>query len=301
MQSRSNGNVQGIDVSHWQGKINWQHVKADKREFVFIKATQGTKRVDPRFYENVKGARAAGLLVGAYHFLDAITPQAAKLQASHFVETMQKAGDVFELPPVMDYEDNPGNLNRAAINAIALAFLKEVEHLTGCCPMIYTGNSFALNFEASIGAYPLWIARYSNTRVPDDRAAWKRWTIWQYSDSGKVPGIGGNVDLNEFDGTLEELKSWAKSMKKKEEIKEEKPVSNPARDIHVVSPWAEAAWEEMKKNGYVDGSRPGAPITREETAIIFNRMRKNFLQLIAGDREKLADLEKRLQAIESLK
>ncbi|WP_342576450.1 glycoside hydrolase family 73 protein [Paenibacillus sp. FSL M8-0142] len=73
------------------------------------------------------------------------------------------------------------------------------------------------------------------------------------------------------------------------------------RDINVVSPWAAAAWEEMKKNGYVDGSRPGAAITREETAVIFNRMRKNFLQLIAGNSEHLADLEKRLQKIETEK
>lgn len=216
MQSRNKGNVQGIDVSHWQGKINWQQVKADGREFAFIKATQGTARVDPRFYENAKGARGAGLLVGAYHFMDAITVQAAKQQAAHFAETMKKAGDVFELPPVMDYENNPGNLNKATINVIALAFLNEVERLTGCRPMIYTGNSFAVNFDTSLGAYPLWIARYSNTRVPDDRAPWKRWTIWQFSDSGKVPGISGNVDLNEFDGTLNDLRAWAKKMKQKE-------------------------------------------------------------------------------------
>ncbi|MGC6588010.1 GH25 family lysozyme [Paenibacillus sp. Dod16] len=217
MQSRNKGNVQGIDVSHWQGKINWQQVKADGREFAFIKATQGTARVDPRFYENAKGARGAGLLVGAYHFMDAITVQAAKQQATHFAETMKKAGDVFELPPVMDYENNPGNLNKATINVIALAFLNEVERLTGCRPMIYTGNAFAVNFDTSLGSYPLWIARYSNTRVPDDRAAWKRWTIWQFSDSGKVPGISGNVDLNEFDGTLNDLKAWAKKMKQKED------------------------------------------------------------------------------------
>ncbi|MGG1878121.1 N-acetylmuramoyl-L-alanine amidase [Paenibacillus cisolokensis] len=81
--------------------------------------------------------------------------------------------------------------------------------------------------------------------------------------------------------------------------KEEKPVSNLNRDIHVVSSWAASAWEEMTKNGYVDGSRPGAPVTREENAVMMNRLRKNLLQLIAGNREQLAEMEKRLQAIEA--
>lgn len=81
-----------------------------------------------------------------------------------------------------------------------------------------------------------------------------------------------------------------------------KPVTEPKeRDIHVVSSWAAHAWEEMKKNGYVDGSRPGAQITREEAAVIFNRMRKNFLTLIAGSNERIGEVEKRLRAIEAEK
>lgn len=81
--------------------------------------------------------------------------------------------------------------------------------------------------------------------------------------------------------------------------KEGEPVSNPTRDINVVSPWAAAAWEEMTKNGYIDGSRPRASVTREENAVMINRLRKNLLQLIAGNREQLSNLEKRLQIIES--
>ncbi|WP_431785755.1 M15 family metallopeptidase [Paenibacillus lactis] len=89
------------------------------------------------------------------------------------------------------------------------------------------------------------------------------------------------------------------ALKKIQSLRKEEATVSKERDIHSVSSWAAAAWEEMKKNGYVDGSRPGAAITREETAVIFNRMRKNFLQLIAGNSEHLADLEKRLQAIET--
>lgn len=75
-------------------------------------------------------------------------------------------------------------------------------------------------------------------------------------------------------------------------------VDQPGRDIHVVSPWAAAAWDEMTKNGYFDGSRPGAPITREECAIVFNRLRKDILSMLSGNQEQLKALEKRLQALE---
>ncbi len=206
MQARNNRNARGIDVSHWQGSINWPKVKKDGVSFVFIKATQGTTWVDPKFRENASGAKAAGLLIGAYHFVDAASPEAAKQQAHHFVKTIQAAGVTFDLPPVMDYENNPAGLSKAQINAVAEAFLKEVQKLTGSVPIIYSGNAFAQQFQPSLGQYPLWIARYSSN-VPYDVPAWKRWDFWQYSDSGKVAGISGNVDLNEYKGSVNDLRA----------------------------------------------------------------------------------------------
>ncbi|MEW4368508.1 glycoside hydrolase family 25 protein [Paenibacillus kandeliae] len=209
MQSRSSSNSQGIDVSHWQGSINWSKVKASGKQYVFIKATEGSSYRDNQFITNVKGARAAGLLVGAYHFINATTVTAARQEATHFVTALNEVGGVssFDLPPVMDYENNPGNLSKSGINAVALAFLQEVEQQGGRKPIVYTGNAFAQHFDASLGAYDLWIARYSNTRVPDDCAAWKEWDFWQYTDSGQVDGISGGVDLNAYRGTLEQLKA----------------------------------------------------------------------------------------------
>ncbi|MCV9947752.1 GH25 family lysozyme [Paenibacillus sp. BT-177] len=208
MQQRNSRNAQGIDVSRYQGKINWKAVKADGISLAFVKASQGQRYVDRTFIANVKRARAAGLLLGAYHFLDATSVDAAKAEARHFADVLDQVGGakVLELPAVMDYENNPGKLSKTLISAVALAFLLELERLTGRKPIIYTGNAFATNFNASLGGYPLWIARYSDTRVPSDTVTWKRWDIWQYSDSGKVAGIKGNVDMNEYDGMANELR-----------------------------------------------------------------------------------------------
>ncbi|AWB44104.1 1,4-beta-N-acetylmuramidase [Paenibacillus sp. CAA11] len=200
--------AQGIDVSHHNGVIDWQQVAADGRSFVFIKASQGKTFRDSQFAANVQGAKDAGLLVGVYHFLDATTTQDAKLQAANFAQAIEEAGGIsqLDLPPVMDYEDNPGKLTAAQIRSVAHAFLDEVERLTGCQPMIYTGNAFGANFDTTFSGYKIWMARYSS-QEPKPVAAWDRWDIWQYSSSGSVPGITGSVDLNVYQGTLEELRA----------------------------------------------------------------------------------------------
>ncbi|OAB45163.1 glycoside hydrolase family 25 protein [Paenibacillus antarcticus] len=301
MQSRKSTNVQGIDVSHHQGVINWAKVAADGIDFAFIKATQIS--IDRMFLKNVSAAKAAGILVGSYHYLDksVTTVTLAKSAANDYYAAIKEAGGVkvFDLPPVLDYEIING-ISTAQVNLIAQTFLAEIKRLTGITPLLYTGNSFAEQFGLEIGGYPLWIARYG-TAVPWDVKAWKEWTIWQYSDgstggtrssgSRSVAGISGPVDLNEYNGTLAELKAAYK-------VAGGGGVPVTERDINVVSAWAADNWAEAKANGYFDGTRPGADITREETAIVINRLRNNFLKLIAGNTTQIADLEKRLQAIE---
>jgi lysozyme len=218
MQTRKKGNAQGIDVSHHQGDINFEKVAGDGISFVFIKATQGKSFRSKTFLKFVKDAKAAGLMIGAYHYVDdsATTPEAARQEAANFVSAIKDAGGVstFDLPPVMDYESNKSNLSKTAITAVAKAFLQEVERLTGVCPIVYTYPSFIGNFSGLSG-YPLWIARYHATKAPSDASGWSRWDFWQYSDgqyggtlpSGtrKVSGIAGPVDLNEYNGTVDEL------------------------------------------------------------------------------------------------
>ncbi|GAA0390635.1 glycoside hydrolase family 25 protein [Paenibacillus motobuensis] len=298
MQTRTKGNAQGIDVSHWNGKIDWAKVAANGISFAFIKATQNS--VDKMFLENAKGAKAAGLLIGAYHYLDnkVTTPDAAKAAARMFYNAIQFAGVKFDLPPVLDYESKSDSLSAVGATAVAKAFLGEIERLTGVTPILYTYPAFIGNFSG-LSQYPLWIARYS-TQTPADASGWKRWEFWQYSDGqsgGTLPngsrivgGINGQVDLNEFDGTEAELRN--KYGPKKEEPKASE------RDVNQVSDWAAKDWAEAKANGYFDGKRPGAAITREETAIVVNRLRANFLKLFAGTSERIGDLEERLQRIE---
>ncbi|WP_226001916.1 GH25 family lysozyme [Paenibacillus sp. BJ-4] len=203
----SNGHAQGIDVSHYNGNIDWQQVAAAGKTFAFIKATEGTKYQDNQFLVNVQGARDANILVGAYHFLNATTTDGARQEAANFARAIDSAGGRLDLPPVLDYENNPKGLTSAQISEVAHAFLDEMEKLTGRQPIVYTGNVFASKFDPTFSMYKLWVARYSTTQKPTAVPAWNSWWAWQYSSTGSVPGINGAVDLDEYNGTIDELRS----------------------------------------------------------------------------------------------
>jgi lysozyme len=195
MQARNVNNAQGIDVSHRQGHIQWQKVKASGISFAFCKATEGTSFNDPLFIENVQLAKKAGISVGGYHFLRATTAAQGVEEANHFIAGVQKAGgfNVLDLPPVVDTEV-AGN----TVEAIT-AWIARVTEVTGKQPIIYTYPSFIdEHLDASLANVPLWFASYSESQ-PKDRGGWKKWMFLQYSDKGQVPGITGAVDLDEYD------------------------------------------------------------------------------------------------------
>ena len=145
----------GIDVSHWQGAIDWPRVADDGVAFAFIKATEGGDYVDPRFAANWAGAAQAGVMRGAYHFY---RPQPdAAAQAEHFLRTVQlRAGD---LPPVLDVEVTDGR-SASAIAAGVRTWLETVERATGRRPIVYTRAGFWNQVGGGFGAYPLWVAHY---------------------------------------------------------------------------------------------------------------------------------------------
>jgi len=192
--------VRGIDVSHYQGTINWGSVAQAGTAFAFIKATQGVSEVDPQFHTNWGGAQAAGLLRGAYHFFQ---PGADPHQQAEWflsvVETLP--GD---LPPVLDVEASG---DPSEILSGVQIWLDAVEQATGKAPILYTNPSFWRGLGAAgygFGRYDLWIAEYGVTtpKVPE---GWSAWTFWQFSESGSVSGVGGQVDCDVFQGTLPDL------------------------------------------------------------------------------------------------
>uniref|UniRef100_A0A7S1AKY3 Lysozyme n=1 Tax=Noctiluca scintillans TaxID=2966 RepID=A0A7S1AKY3_NOCSC len=192
--------LRGIDVSHYQGTINWNSVKSSGVSFAMAKATEGTSYTDPMFNTNWNGMHSAGLVRGAYHFArpgsDAVT------QADHFVNTVNNAGGITSgntLQLVLDLETTDG-LGSAAVLSWVEAFMARVKSLTGRPGIIYTGYYFwndDVRGSSCLDA-PLWIAAYSSS--PSIPSPWGGvgWAFWQYSDSGSVSGISGAVDLDYF-------------------------------------------------------------------------------------------------------
>ena len=195
--------LEGIDVSHYDGNIDWASVKQSGREFAIMKASEGDGYVDPTFAQNRAGARAHGIAPGAYHFFHADLDPIA--QAEHFLQVAGAPG-AGDLPLVADVETSNGQ-TAAVISKNVLAFLGHLQQKTGQTPMIYTSPSF---FNGNMGnpqgfdAYLLWVAHWK-VNCPNVPGTWKSWAFWQYTDSGNVPGIGGNVDLDRFNGSLDEL------------------------------------------------------------------------------------------------
>lgn len=194
--------MNGIDVSQWQGYIDFSAVKNAGIEFVYIKASEGTEFVDPFFYRNYANAVQAGLPVGFYHYLTARNTEAARAEAWHFVsvaEGLSAAGRM-----VMDIEDMEG-LTRPEVNAVARTFLQSVEDYSNKSAAIYADAYYAESVLAEdLASYPLWIAQY-DAEEPTTENPWGGWAGWQYTDMGRVAGIQGNVDRDIFRDAMENV------------------------------------------------------------------------------------------------
>lgn len=183
--------MQGIDVSKWQGVIDWKKVKASGVDFVIIRAGYGTN-VDPRFSVNYAGAEAAGLHVGAYWYSYALSKQAAEIEAECCKRTL--AGKSFEMPIYFDVEERNQLVKSAAfVSALVTTFCMELEK-AGYFVGLYMSRSplQTKTTEDVRRRFAIWAAEY-NTRLNYSGAV----GMWQKSSSGKVYGINGNVDLDE--------------------------------------------------------------------------------------------------------
>ena len=214
----------GMDVSHFQGEIDWDQVKQNEPgiSFAFLKATEGINLVDANFEKNWTGARQRGILRGACHFFK--SGKDARAQADIFINTV-KTLEANDLPPWLDLEyDRFSELDEGTLDNYidnVFTWLEEVEKELGVKPIIYAGPDFARDYltDKKFSGYALVVADYDTvSAAPKMWGAWegKTWTFWQYSHDGKVKGITDPVNLAKFNGSAQELVNFVKNTRKEE-------------------------------------------------------------------------------------
>ena len=200
-----NYSVHGIDVSAYQGKIDWQMVKSMSEDsvhisFAYIKATEGIAQVDPYFQRNWRECPKAGIICGAYHFF---RPQkSGAWQAKFFLQTVRiERGD---LPMMVDVETLDGT-SPAKMREELNSFLAYVKRKTRVKPVIYSGLSFYNDYlRGFYDTYPLWLAHYYHPELKLKNSS--KWSFWQHSDKAKVNGINHIVDFDVFNGDSVEFR-----------------------------------------------------------------------------------------------
>ena len=211
--------IRGIDVSHYQGSIDWKSLKQaeigdDPVSFVIIKATEGTDFLDENFYRNQREAREEGFICGAYHFF--LPSEPAEAQARYFLRNVHLAkGD---MPPVLDIE-HKGELTSHQIKRAALTWLRIVEHHYDVKPIIYTNYNFKMKYlsDSVFDEYPYWIAHYYVDTLKYEGA----WKLWQYTDNGRLDGIKGTVDFDLYNGSMYDLQQMLIGSRRNDQYDEE--------------------------------------------------------------------------------
>lgn len=185
----------GIDISEFQGEIDFEEVRRSGIEAVYIRVGAG-EYTDEYFAENYERAKAAGLKIGFYHYVTARSVEEGRRQARFFASLA--AGREPDMRLAMDFEYF-GSLSVSQINAISEAYLDELTALTRREAVIYSDLSNARNIfsRALAEKYPLWAAQYGADE-PSANGKWREWVGFQYTDEGRVDGIYGNVDRNIF-------------------------------------------------------------------------------------------------------
>ncbi len=201
--------VHGIDVSRFQGAIDWQRVAGSGVAFAFVKATEGGDLLDPMLKSNISAAKRAGIPASAYHFFYHCRPAAE--QARWFIRHVPRRPG--SLPPVLDVEWTPTSptcrIRRpaATIRAEMADFMRIIAAHYGQRPVIYTTLDFYHDNDLDrLGPQDFWVR--SVAAHPRETYPGQRWTFWQYTSTGIVPGVKGDTDINAFAGSRAEWAAW---------------------------------------------------------------------------------------------
>jgi len=197
--------VPGIDVSAYQGTVDFTKVAAAGKGFVFLRLSSG-ENVDTRFVSNWNAVKAAGLVRGAYQYF--WPARDVDVQIDTMVRTLRAAGFTRDdLPPVLDLETLDGQ-PVATVVALAKRWLARVEAELQVRPLVYTANFMSNVTSTHFSSYPLWVANYG-VECPLMPTGWTDWVFWQSTDTGRVDGVTGNCDLDTFNGTKAQLLAFA--------------------------------------------------------------------------------------------
>lgn len=210
-KTRGEFTVKGVDVSAYQGKIDWKELASNDISFAFIKATEGSTYIDERFDKNIKGIQKTDLACGAYHFMS--FESSGKSQAANFISKVDP--DMIDLPPVVDvelygkYHDNPPSFE--LVEEILGELLAELTEEYGRKPIIYTNlHAYLLYIVGVFDEYDIWMCDLTDEPELYGDTNWK---FWQYSHTGILSGYSGgekHIDMNVFCGTEKEFEKYLK-------------------------------------------------------------------------------------------
>lgn len=203
--------VRGVDVSAYQGEIDWQKLSGEDIQFAYIKATEGSGYVDDKFAQNYENAQKTDLRIGAYHFFS--YDSSGETQAENFIKTVPKSDDM--LPPVIDvefYGDKKENLpDKEKTQKELDTLIAKLEEYYGKTPIIYaTEKSYKLYIADKYDRCDIWIRNvYMKPKLSDGR----EWTFWQYTNKEQLGGYSGDekyIDMNVFNGSESDFESYSK-------------------------------------------------------------------------------------------
>lgn len=237
----------GIDVSSYQGNVNWTSAYNGGVRFAIVKATEGSGYTNPYFSSQINGATDASIVAGAYDFADFNTVSATT-EANHFLSVAGNYVREGYIRPVLDMEGST-SMSKTQVSNYVKAWASAVYNATGVRTIVYASQSFAATyFDSTVPAIPsqFWDADYNGqnlyTGQPNGWAPYSKWTMWQVSSTGSIPGVTGNCDLDTWNGSgmtgmITDVVSTSGAK------------FTNGEQIHVTASGGQTAWDTYTSNG----------------------------------------------------